>query len=68
MRITNIEVTVARTTNLGNYETMRNEVTLGGSLGPDDDYDEQVQALYTLAEIELLTTIKRATEKLSRDK
>ena len=68
MKIKEISVSVARTTNLGNYETMRNEVTLGGTLGPTEDFDEQAQDLYQLAEIELLDTISRATKKLSRDK
>lgn len=68
MRITEISVSVGRTTNLGNYETMRNEVTVGGSLGPDEDFDEQAQDLYSLAELELLDMIKKATTKLSRDK
>jgi len=68
MRITEVSVSIARTTNLGNYETIRNEVTLGGTLGPTEDFDEQVQSLYQLAEIELLDTISKATKKLSRDK
>ena len=68
MRITEVSVSIARTTNLGNYETIRNEVTLGGTLGPTEDFDEQAQNLYQLAEIELLDTISKATKKLSRDK
>lgn len=68
MEITQISVTVARTTNLGNYESMKNEVSLTASLPETEDYDEQMQNLYNLAEVELMETIKKSNKKLARDK
>ena len=67
MDVIQISVTVARTTNLGNYESMKNEITLTASLQDNEEYDEQVQDLYSLVEVELLDTIKKASKKLARD-
>jgi len=66
MKIKEISVSVGRTTSLGNFETFRNEIYLSASLGDKEEYDEQVQDLYQLAESELLESIKKASKKLSR--
>ena len=67
MKITEISVSVGRTTSLGNYETMRNEVTVSATLGPEEGFDEQAQDLYCLAEVELLENIKKSSIKLARN-
>ena len=67
MKIKEISVSVGRTTSLGNFETFRNEVYLSAILGDKEEYDEQVQDLYQLAESELLETIKKSSKKLSRN-
>ena len=67
MHIKEITVSVARTTNLGNYESMKNEVTLSATLNSNEDYEDQVQTLYGLVEIELVGTIKKSGSKLVRE-
>tara|TARA_R100000664_G_C2738501_1_gene127391 strand:+ start:477 stop:695 length:219 start_codon:yes stop_codon:yes gene_type:complete len=65
VKIKEIEVKIARTTNIGSYESIKNEVGVSATLGPKEDFDEQFEDLHTLAENELLAQIKKSVKRLS---
>mgnify|MGYP003147495898 CR=1 FL=1 len=64
MKITEIAVKVGRTTNIGNYESIKNEVEMTALLGKEEEFEDQLQDLYMMAQFELRHNIKRSLASL----
>lgn len=59
MKIKEVSVSVARTINLGNYESAKVEVGLVADVGPDENSDEVFALLYNDARRKLIARVEQ---------
>lgn len=67
MEIKSVEVSIGFTSNVGNYESLRTNVTLGGTLEPGEDVDAAVKELYDRTEAKLVDAAKELNSTLNKD-
>ena len=64
MKVNYVEVSVGKTVNIGNYESVRAEVRLGATLDPDDKVTEVRRVLNIQAAQELDVTLKNMIQQV----
>lgn len=63
MQITTITVTYGRKVNLGDYNSLNLEVTLGAGLEPEEEYEPALSRLWEIARESVKEQAVRATKK-----
>lgn len=67
MKIEKVEIKLGFTSNIGNYESLRTDVLLGGTLEPGEPVDEAVKELYGRVEQQLVEAAKEVNESLTKE-
>jgi len=66
MQIDRAEVNVGFTANVGNYESLRTDVSLGGTLEPGEDHEEATRELYRQTEAQLVELARELNESMTK--
>lgn len=66
MEINKAEINVGFTANIGNYESLRTDVLLGGTLDPGEDVHEAVKTLYRETEAHLVELAKELNASMTK--
>lgn len=67
MIINSAKVNLGFTMNIGNYESLRTDIELGGTLEPGEPVDEAVKELYSRVEAKLVEAAQETHASMTKD-